>query len=158
MASEDNAGNIWNAGTLEWLPNGNYSNRSVPIVTSREPLWDQPGLAENVDAGRYYLPNAPTGGRETIVTSPVTADSGSPHARAAASRTLSSTAQRTLLPKQSRPFPPLAGSTVDSRGITPRRASAMLEYNTSEFSRFRLQDCGIVDAPSASWTFHPLSG
>jgi hypothetical protein len=33
----------------------------------------------------------------------------------------------------------LAGSTVDSRGITPRRASAMLEYNTSEFGRFRLQ-------------------
>ncbi len=33
----------------------------------------------------------------------------------------------------------LAGSTVDSLGITPRRASAMLEYNTSEFGRFRLQ-------------------
>src|SRR5687767_6180510 len=28
MASEENAGNVWNAGTLEWLPNGNYSNRS----------------------------------------------------------------------------------------------------------------------------------
>jgi hypothetical protein len=33
----------------------------------------------------------------------------------------------------------LAGSTVDSRGITPRRESAMIEYNTSEFGRFRLQ-------------------
>jgi hypothetical protein len=33
----------------------------------------------------------------------------------------------------------LAGSTVDSMGTTPRRASAMLEYNTSEFGRFRLQ-------------------
>ena len=33
----------------------------------------------------------------------------------------------------------LALSTVDNRGITPRRASAMLEYNTSEFGRFRLQ-------------------
>jgi hypothetical protein len=33
----------------------------------------------------------------------------------------------------------LASSTVDSRGITPRRGSAMLEYNTSEFGRFRLQ-------------------
>lgn len=33
----------------------------------------------------------------------------------------------------------LAGSTVDSLGTTPRRASAMLEYNTSEFGRFRLQ-------------------
>jgi cytochrome c oxidase subunit I+III len=73
MASEDNAGNIWNAGSLEWLPNGNYSNRSIPIITSREPLWEQPNLAKDVEEGRYYLPNAPTGGRETIVTSPVDA-------------------------------------------------------------------------------------
>jgi cytochrome c oxidase subunit I+III len=73
MASEENAGNVWNAGTLEWLPNGNYSNRSVPIVTSRDPLWDQPNLAKDVEAGHYYLPNAPTGGRETIVTSPIEA-------------------------------------------------------------------------------------
>jgi cytochrome c oxidase subunit I+III len=73
MASEDNAGNVWNAGTLEWLPNGNYSNRSIPIIESREPLWDQPGLARDVKEGRYYLPNAPTGGRETIVTSPLDA-------------------------------------------------------------------------------------
>ncbi|CAI08700.1 Cytochrome c oxidase, subunit I [Aromatoleum aromaticum EbN1] len=40
MSAEDNAGNVWQAGTLEWLPNGNYSNRSIPVVTSREPLWD----------------------------------------------------------------------------------------------------------------------
>jgi hypothetical protein len=33
----------------------------------------------------------------------------------------------------------LAGSTVDAMGTTPRRASGMLEYNTSEFGRFRLQ-------------------
>src|SRR5215813_12920561 len=33
----------------------------------------------------------------------------------------------------------LANSTVNSRGITPRRGSAMLEFNTSEFGRFRLQ-------------------
>jgi cytochrome c oxidase subunit I+III len=73
MSSEGNAGNVWNAGTLEWLPNGNYSNRSIPIVASREPLWDQPNLAQDVKDGRYYLPNAPTGGRETIVTSPIEA-------------------------------------------------------------------------------------
>ena len=73
MASEENAGNIWNAGTLEWLPSGNYSNRSIPIITSRYPLWEQPNLADDVEAGRYYLPNAPTGGRETIVTSPLDA-------------------------------------------------------------------------------------
>ena len=73
MASEDNAGNVWNAGTLEWLPNGNYSNRSIPIIASRDPLWDQPNLAKDVEAGHYYLPNAPTGGRETIVTSAIDA-------------------------------------------------------------------------------------
>jgi cytochrome c oxidase subunit I+III len=66
-------GNIWKAGTLEWLPSGNYQTRSIPIVTSREPLWDQPNLAEDVEAGRYYLPGAQTGGRETIVTSPIDA-------------------------------------------------------------------------------------
>ena len=53
---ERHAGNVWNAGTLEWLPTGTYQTRSIPIVTSREPLWDQPGLAEEVKAGRYYLP------------------------------------------------------------------------------------------------------
>ncbi len=69
----DNAGNVWNAGTLEWLPSGNYSTRSIPIVTGREPLWEQPNLAQDVKDGRYYLPNAPTGRRETIITSAVDA-------------------------------------------------------------------------------------
>jgi cytochrome c oxidase subunit I+III len=73
LSFEANAGNVWNAGTLEWLPSGNYSARSIPIVASREPLWDQPGLARDVEAGRYYLPGAPTGRRETIVSSPVEA-------------------------------------------------------------------------------------
>ncbi|MCB5175725.1 cbb3-type cytochrome c oxidase subunit I [Microvirga lenta] len=67
---DQNAGNVWNAGTLEWLPNGNYGVRSIPVITSREPLWDQANLAKDVEAGRYYLPGTVTGGRETIVTSP----------------------------------------------------------------------------------------
>ena len=67
------AGNVWNAGTLEWLPTGTFQTRSIPIVTSREPLWDQPNLAQDVKAGRYYLPGRATGGRESIVTSPVDA-------------------------------------------------------------------------------------
>ncbi|MEO5771526.1 MAG: cbb3-type cytochrome c oxidase subunit I, partial [Burkholderiaceae bacterium] len=74
MASDQNAGNVWNAGTLEWLPSGSYSNRSIPIVESREPLWDDPALARNVEDGHYYLPDAPTGGRETLVTHPLTAE------------------------------------------------------------------------------------
>lgn len=65
--------NPWGAGTLEWLPNDVYSTRSIPYVTSREPLWDQQNLAEEVRAGAHFLPGAPTGGRETIVTSPVEA-------------------------------------------------------------------------------------
>ena len=69
----DTVGNIWGAGTLEWLPNNTYSARSIPLITSREPLWDQPGLAEDVRAGRYYLPGAPTGWRETVITSPIEA-------------------------------------------------------------------------------------
>ncbi|MBA1156409.1 cbb3-type cytochrome c oxidase subunit I [Microvirga mediterraneensis] len=70
IARDENAGNVWNAGTLEWLPNANYNTRSIPIVTSREPLWDQPGLSQDVQDGRYYLPGTATGGRETLVTSP----------------------------------------------------------------------------------------
>lgn len=65
--------NPWQAGTLEWLPSDVYTTRSIPHVVSREPLWDQANLARDVAKGRYYLPNAPTGGRETIVTSPVEA-------------------------------------------------------------------------------------
>ncbi|MBV7486860.1 cbb3-type cytochrome c oxidase subunit I [Bordetella sp. BOR01] len=68
-----NAGNVWQAGTLEWLPAGVAGPRSVPWITSREPLWDQPNLAADVDAGRYYLPGAPTGGRSTLVTSAIDA-------------------------------------------------------------------------------------
>lgn len=70
---ETNEPNPWGAGTLEFLPQDVYSTRSIPHVTSREPLWDQPDLAAEVEAGQHYLPNAPTGGRETIVTSPIEA-------------------------------------------------------------------------------------
>jgi cytochrome c oxidase subunit I+III len=65
--------NPWDAGTLEWMPNGLYGPRSIPIIVTAYPLWQQPNLVEEVQAGRYYLPNAPTGERETIITSPVEA-------------------------------------------------------------------------------------
>jgi cytochrome c oxidase subunit I+III len=73
MSAEGNAGNVWNAGTLEWLPNGNYSSRSIPTVTSAYPLWDQAGLAKEVEEGRHYLPGSATGGRDTLVTSAIDA-------------------------------------------------------------------------------------
>jgi len=65
--------NLWGASTLEWMPVDNYGMRSIPRVNHREPLWDRPGLAEEVQNGRHYLPGTITGGRETIVTSPTAA-------------------------------------------------------------------------------------
>ncbi len=73
MHNRESAGNVWNAGTLEWLPTGYHQTRSIPYVTSREPLWNQPGLADEVEAGLHYLPGASTGGRETLITSPIAA-------------------------------------------------------------------------------------
>ncbi len=70
----DDAGNVYGGGTLEWLPTGLYSVRSIPVVHSREPMWDDPDLAEDVEQGRYFLPNSATGHRETIVTSPLRAE------------------------------------------------------------------------------------
>ena len=61
--------NVWGASTLEWLPSHHYAMRSIPRVRSREPLWDHPQLAREVDSGAHYLPQTATGGRETIVTS-----------------------------------------------------------------------------------------
>src|SRR3546814_2615255 len=71
MTQEENAGNVYGGGTLEWLPNGSYAARSIPIVKSREPLWDNPELGDQVEQGQWFLPGAPTHRRETIVTSPL---------------------------------------------------------------------------------------
>ncbi len=71
---DDDAGNVYHGGTLEWLPTGLYSTRSIPVVRSREPLWDDPQICDDVAKGRYFLPNAPTGLRETIITSPLRAE------------------------------------------------------------------------------------
>ncbi|MCJ8142252.1 cytochrome c oxidase subunit I [Ancylobacter sp. A5.8] len=63
--------NPWNAGTLEWVagdPSEPWGIRSVPPVTSRYPLWDQKNLMADIDAGRFFLPGAPEGKRETLVT------------------------------------------------------------------------------------------
>ncbi|MBL8691659.1 MAG: cytochrome c oxidase subunit I [Rhodospirillaceae bacterium] len=70
----DAAGNIWKAGTLEWMENHTYGARSVPYVDSLEPLWAHPTMVDDVHQGRYYLPGTNTGGREAIVTSAVEAE------------------------------------------------------------------------------------
>jgi cytochrome c oxidase subunit I+III len=66
-------GDVWKAGTLEWLHGDVYGARSIPIIAGRDPLWEQPSLSRDVHEGRYFLPNAPTGRRETIVTSAIEA-------------------------------------------------------------------------------------
>ncbi|WP_419694047.1 cytochrome c oxidase subunit I [Mesorhizobium muleiense] len=68
--------NPWNAGTLEWIsePEENWGVRSIPIVRSRYPLWDQKDLARKVNEGRYYLPDAEEGWREGLVTTVLDAE------------------------------------------------------------------------------------
>uniref|UniRef100_UPI003B52B1CC cytochrome c oxidase subunit I n=1 Tax=Roseovarius indicus TaxID=540747 RepID=UPI003B52B1CC len=69
--------NPWEAGTLEWthdVPEEAWGIRSIPHVTSRYPLWDQPEMQARIDAGRYYLPDAAEGRRETLVTSVIDAE------------------------------------------------------------------------------------
>ena len=67
-------GNPWNAGTLEWVEAQDYGLRSIPQVRGHDPLWTQPGLADEIEQGRHWLPGSVFGGRETLVTSPVHAD------------------------------------------------------------------------------------
>jgi len=64
--------NPWRAGTLEWLspsPAPPYGLRAIPKVESRYPLWDDPDLPAAIERGEGYLPDAPEGLRETLVTS-----------------------------------------------------------------------------------------
>ena len=68
--------NPWNAGTLEWvmeMPPKPWGIRSIPEIDSRYPLWDQQNLLRDIDEGRFYLPDAAEGRRETIVTSVIDA-------------------------------------------------------------------------------------
>jgi cytochrome c oxidase subunit I+III len=70
------ARNPWNAGTLEWateMPGQPWGFRSIPEVAGRYPLWDRPDLLQHIDEGRFYLPDAEEGFRETLVTSAVDA-------------------------------------------------------------------------------------
>jgi cytochrome c oxidase subunit I+III len=69
--------NPWGAGTLEWtarMPDEPWGIRSIPEIDGRYPLWDQPDFLRHVDEGRFYLPDAEEGKRETLVTSIIDAD------------------------------------------------------------------------------------
>lgn len=69
--------NPWNAGTLEWVTEAvndrPWGLRSIPEIDGRYPLWQQKNLTRDVDEGRFFLPDAEEGHRETLVTSPVDA-------------------------------------------------------------------------------------
>ncbi|WP_417389490.1 cytochrome c oxidase subunit I [Gimesia sp.] len=69
--------NPWQAGTLEWLaqmPDQPWGVRTIPIINSRYPLWEQPDFVRDVDEGRFYLPDAVEGRRETLVTTVIDAE------------------------------------------------------------------------------------
>jgi cytochrome c oxidase subunit I len=69
--------NPWRAGTLEWaasLPGPTYGLRAIPEINSRYPLWDTPDLPARLDRGDGYLPDAPEGERETLVTTVLDAE------------------------------------------------------------------------------------
>ena len=64
--------NPWQAGTLEWLAHPDdedWGIRSVPLIESRYPIWDQQDFVKKVDEGRFFLADAEEGRRETIITS-----------------------------------------------------------------------------------------
>jgi cytochrome c oxidase subunit I+III len=68
--------NPWNAGTIEWtqqMPGKPWGMRCVPEIDSRYPVWDQPNFTRDIDQGRFYLPDAEEGKRETIVSSAIDA-------------------------------------------------------------------------------------
>ncbi|HEX2225557.1 MAG TPA: cbb3-type cytochrome c oxidase subunit I, partial [Candidatus Binatia bacterium] len=68
--------NPWDAGTLEWsqeMPGQPWGIRSIPEIDSRYPLWDQPNIVRDIDEGRFYLPDAEEGRRETLITSVIDA-------------------------------------------------------------------------------------
>jgi cytochrome c oxidase subunit I+III len=68
--------NPWAAGTLEWvqeMPGEPWGIRSIPEIDSRYPIWDQPNLIRDIDEGRFFLPDAEEGLRETLITSVIDA-------------------------------------------------------------------------------------
>lgn len=63
--------NPWEAGTMEWakeVPGKPWGCRSIPLITTRYPLWEQEDLMGQIDRGEWFLPDAREGRREMIVT------------------------------------------------------------------------------------------
>ncbi|MGY6587443.1 MAG: cytochrome c oxidase subunit I [Wenzhouxiangella sp.] len=67
--------NPWKAGTLEWSlahPPAPYNFAALPEVTSREPLWDQDDIDEQINGGKGYLAEPRENRQETLGVHPVT--------------------------------------------------------------------------------------
>lgn len=63
--------NPWKAGSLEWslrTPVPPYTYASLPRIEGREPLWEQPGLAERLERGEGLLTDTSAGERQTLAT------------------------------------------------------------------------------------------
>ena len=64
--------NPWRANTLEWAmstPPPTYNFVSIPTLSGRDPLWDEPDLQQRLDRGQGLLAGAPRGVREILGTS-----------------------------------------------------------------------------------------
>ena len=72
----DPHGNPWNAGTLEWLEqrNQSFGMRTIPVIRHRYPIWFQENFVQDIRDGRFYLPDAEDGQRETLATSVLDAE------------------------------------------------------------------------------------
>src|SRR3546814_18063712 len=68
---EDNAGNVYGGGTLEWMPSARFSNASIPVITSRAPLWDDQKLTDEVANGGSFHPYTAPGSRVTVLKRPL---------------------------------------------------------------------------------------
>ena len=67
--------NPWSAGTLEWSldhPPATYNFAGLPEVASREPLWDDEQLDEQINQGQGYLTRVRNGWQETLGVHPLT--------------------------------------------------------------------------------------
>lgn len=55
----------WGAGTLEWIatPPPVFNFRTIPVIESRYPLWDQPSLARSLSQGMGMLADSQGGRR-----------------------------------------------------------------------------------------------
>lgn len=61
--------NPWGGTGLDWAmptPSPSYNFASLPLVTSRDPLEDNPRLGADIAAGKGYLAGAPRGEMETL--------------------------------------------------------------------------------------------